>query len=143
MKRILSGLSTALATLLLATSCTTVTSKETQLPMSAINHCAAPAGVSLSYGSLTIALGERPNNGYGIELVGQLESAGEYELIYRETLPLPGRMYAQVMTEPCLQVILPDGWKRVAVTSQDSGKTVILTPADDSGFNKPARKPAP
>ena len=130
-------------TFLICSGCTTVSSKETQLPMSAMNHCAAPVGVSLSYGSLTIALGDRPNNGYGIELVGQQESAGEYELIYRETLPLPGRMYAQVITQPCLQVILPKDWQQVRVINQDNGQSVTLTPANDSGFNKSAGKIAP
>ncbi|WP_430462702.1 protease complex subunit PrcB family protein [Thalassolituus sp. LLYu03] len=143
MKRILSGLSTALAVTLLATACTTVTSKETQLPMSAMNHCAAPAGVSLSYGSLTVALGERPSAGYGIELVGQLEQAGEYDLTYRETRPQPGRMYAQVITQPCLQVIMPKGWKQVTVTNQDNGKAVTLTPADDTSAVKKSSKTTP
>jgi len=125
------------AVLLLITSiaglsaCTTV--KATRLPMSTMNHCAAPVGVSVKYGTLTIALGDRPSMGYGIEIVGQDENDGKYEFIYQETKPEPGRMYAQVITQPCAQVVLPVDWKQVQVTDQQSGKIQLLTPADDSG----------
>lgn len=116
--------------------CTTVSTKDTQLPMSFMNHCAAAEGVSLKYGSLTIALGERPNNGYGIEVTGQQERAGAYELIYRERRPQPGRAYAQVMTEPCVQIILPKGWHSVLVRNQESGEEWTLMPDDDASLNR-------
>ena len=111
------------------TACTTVQS--TRLPMSSMNHCAAPEGVSVKYGTLTIALGERPSLGYGIEIIGQQEDDGAYDFIYRETRPQPDRMYGQVITQPCVQVVLPSDWKRVKVTAQQSGQTTVLTPADD------------
>lgn len=145
MMRKQTAIAAALAGMLLSAGCTTISSNETRLPMSSMNHCAAPAGVSLNYGSLTIALGERPNAGYSLEMVGQQESEGRYELIYREQGPQPGRMYAQVITEPCLQVILPKGWQAVVVKNQDSGDTWTLTPADDAARagQKGVAKPQP
>lgn len=131
MKPILIALATS--AVLLNGGCTTVASQEVRLPMSKMNHCAEAEGLTLRYGTLTIALGERPNTGYGLELVGQSERDGEFDLIYRETRPQPGRNYAQVITQPCLQVILPKRWHKVTVKNQQTGDQTILTPVDDRG----------
>ncbi len=111
--------------------CTTVTVAKNELPMSFMNHCAAPAGVTVNFGTLTIALGERPTAGYGIDVVGQQQSDDQYEFIYQERRPAPGMMQAQVITEPCMQVILPPHWQQVVVINQDNGQRWQLTPADD------------
>jgi hypothetical protein len=131
MKPILIALATT--AFLLSSGCTTVASQEVRLPMSKMNHCAEAEGLTLRYGTLTIALGERPNTGYGLELVGQSERDGEFDLLYREIRPQPGRMYAQVITQPCLQVILPKGWHKVTVKNQQTGDETVLTPAQDRG----------
>ena len=102
--------------------------------MSSMNHCAAPVGVSVRYGTLTIALGDRPSTGYGVQIVGQQEDSGEYEFIYRETKPQAGRVYAQMITQPCAQVILPKDWQQVTVRHEINGSEIMLTPLDDTGL---------
>ncbi|MCD8521218.1 MAG: protease complex subunit PrcB family protein [Saccharospirillaceae bacterium] len=119
---LLAGLTMAL------TACTTV--MPLSLPLSTMDQCAAEPGVSLRFNALTIALGERPHTGYGIDLVGQQQDDGDYQLIFRERYPAPDRQYAQVMTSPCLQVILPAGWQHLTVTDQLSGQEWTFTPQD-------------
>src|SRR5690606_1715516 len=121
--------------------CTTVVLSDTQLPMSSSNRCAGPAGVSVRYHTLTIAIGERPHTGYGIEMVGQQQQNGDYQLMFRETLPQPGMNYAQMLVFRCLQVVLPQHWRSVQVTIKDSGQQWQLTPADGSGLSQPLRQP--
>lgn len=123
--------------------CTTVVLSDTQLPMSSSNRCAGPAGVSVRYHTLTIAIGERPHTGYGIELVGQQQQNGDYQLLYRETQPQPGMNYAQMLVSPCLQVVLPHNWRSVRVTNQNSGQIWTLTPADDDGLTPSLNKQRP
>ncbi len=123
--------------------CTTVVLSDTQLPMSSSNRCAGPAGVSVRYHTLTIAIGERPHTGYGIELVGQQQQNGDYQLLYRETQPQPGMHYAQMLVSPCLQVVLPHNWRSVVVTNQDSGQQWQLTPADDDALTPSLNKQRP
>ena len=115
-------------------ACTTVAVQENTLPMSSMNHCAAPVGVSVRYGTLTIALGDRPSTGYGVQIVGQQEDSGEYEFIYRETKPQAGLVYAQMITQPCAQLILPKDWQQVTVRHEINGSEIMLTPLDDTGL---------
>lgn len=140
MKSLFSVLFVSLLGLPLA-GCTTVVLSDTQLPMSSSNRCAGPAGVSVRYHTLTIAIGERPHTGYGIELLGQQQQNGDYQLLFRETLPQPGMSYAQMLVSPCLQVVLPHNWRSVRVTNQNSGQIWTLTPADDSGLSQPQTPP--
>lgn len=135
MKTLLSFFSVSLLGIWLS-GCTTALLSDAELPMSSSNRCAGPVGVSVRYHTVTIALGERPHTGYGIELVGQQQKAGEYRLLYRETLPQPGMQYAQMLVSPCLQVVLPRDWSGVTVIHQDTGRQWRLTPADDAGVSK-------
>lgn len=111
------------------------------LPLSTMDQCAAPEGVSLRFNALTIALGERPHAGYGIDLVGQQQDDGDYQLIFRERYPDPDRQYAQVITSPCLQVILPADWQHLTVTDQLSGREWTLTPQDSVNKQMPVNIP--
>ncbi|WP_286719790.1 protease complex subunit PrcB family protein [Thalassolituus sp. UBA2009] len=122
-------------------ACTTV--MPLSLPLSTMDQCAAPEGVSLRFNALTIALGERPHAGYGIDLVGQQQDDGDYQLIFRERYPDPDRKYAQVITSPCLQVILPAGWQHLTVTDQVSGREWTFTPQDALQRPTPLKKQAP
>ncbi len=126
---------------MMLSACTTV--MPLSLPLSTMNHCAAPEGVSLRFNALTIALGERPHAGYGIDLVGQQQDHGDYQLIFRERYPDPDRKYAQTMTSPCLQVILPAGWHHLTVTDQVSGREWTFTPQDPLKSQSPLKKQAP
>ena len=125
----------------LLSACTTV--MPTNLPLSTMDQCAAEEGVSLRFNALTIALGERPHSGYGIDLVGQQQRDGEYQLMFRERYPQPGMNYAQVITSPCLQVILPAGWHHLTVTDQLSGREWTFTPQEPVKKQNPLNTQAP
>ncbi len=114
----------------LLSACTTVPAQSLRLPMSQTNHCADPVGVTVKQRALTIALGERPTAGYGIDVVAQEGQGDSLALTYRERRPQPGMMHAQVMTSPCLQIMLPSGWQQVTVTNADNGRQWQLTPSD-------------
>lgn len=119
---------------LLISGCTTTLVQNNQLALSSMNHCFAPEGVSLRYNSLTIALGDRPNAGYGIEVIGQTQKNGEYQLLFRETLPDVTRRYKEETMQPCVQIRMPNDWRRVTVTQQHPFKQWHLTPSDDSAL---------
>lgn len=125
------GTGLLMSALVALNGCTTTVVTEAELPMSSTNRCVAPVGVSLRYNTLTIALGERPHAGYGIDLIGQQQQQGEYRLLFRERRPEPGRVYAQMLVSPCLQVVMPSHWQTVTVTRQDTGEVWQLTPADE------------
>lgn len=58
---------------------------------------------------ILIALGTRPNLGYGLELTDAQAGfkQGELSLPVRIHEPEPGRFYAQVITSPCLVLSIP------------------------------------
>lgn len=97
------------------TACATAPVDAVRLPMSQTNHCAAPAGVTVKQRALTISLGQRPTSGYAIDVVAQEGSEHSLTLTFRETTPAAGMMVAQVMTSPCLEVMLPQGWQEVTI----------------------------
>lgn len=113
-------------------ACTTTVIKEDELPLSRNNMCAEPEGASLRYHTVTMALGSRPNTGYSIELVAQTRRSGEFQFIYREVKPALGRHYAQMMTAPCIQVVLPQDWKKAVIVHADTKQRWQFTPADDT-----------
>ncbi|ASP40422.1 hypothetical protein CHH28_17825 [Bacterioplanes sanyensis] len=96
-------------------ACTTAPKAPMQLPMSQTNHCAVPVGVHVKQRALTISLGQKPTAGYGIDVVAQEGNDESLTLTFRERSPAPGMVVAQVMTSPCLEVMLPPNWQQVTV----------------------------
>jgi hypothetical protein len=56
-----------------------------------------------------VALGSRPNPGYGLEITADkaLYRHGVLTLPVRETKPDPDKMYAQVLVSPCMVLATP------------------------------------
>lgn len=72
--------------------------------------------------ALLVEMGRQPSAGYGLALQDPALSvdAGEVTLHVQWTTPRPDRMYAQVITSPCLLVTLPRGeYESVEVRDQD------------------------
>lgn len=103
------------------------------LPVSSSNQCAAPEGVSVRYNSLYVAIGKRSNTGFSVELVSQLKKGDVYQFTVREVTPVAGRMYGQMKTHPCLNIVMPDDWQEAWVVNQSTGQQWRVRPSDDSG----------
>lgn len=108
--------------------CTTVVLPE--LAITQINQCAAPKGASLKYNTLTLALGERPSAGYGIELLSVQQRGEVVEIRYRERQPTPPSARTG-KTSPCMQLTLPHGWQKLVLIDQASARTLTLSHNDD------------
>jgi hypothetical protein len=54
-----------------------------------------------------VTRGEKPNGGYGVEVVGVTERAGDIVIKVRYKNPEPGKMYTQVITYPAALVKIP------------------------------------
>jgi hypothetical protein len=54
-----------------------------------------------------VFLGTRPNAGFGVEITGYREDGGRTVVAYRETMPSPGAITAQVIVAPYHLVALP------------------------------------
>lgn len=89
-------------------------------------HCAVIESVSLVGDELTINAGEKPTPGYGVELVSQTRDRDHIQVAYRLSTPAAGAILPQMMTSPCRQIVLPDDWKRLSVTNEDSGQTWVF-----------------
>lgn len=133
MSRILTAASLALLWL---TGCTTTIVQPEARPVSSTSQCAAPEGVSVRYNSLYIAVGKRPNTGYGVELVSQLRQQDTYQFTYRETGPIAGQRYGQMQTKPCLIIVMPQQWDRAFVVNEQTGEQWRVTPAEDSALSE-------
>ncbi|MBE0483482.1 MAG: protease complex subunit PrcB family protein [Bacterioplanes sp.] len=90
------------------------------LAITASNHCADPAGVAMRGNAVTIALGSRPTTGYGVDLVNQAGRVTDMVLTFQEKKPAPNTMQGQMMTSPCLQIMLPTEWQKLTVIDQES-----------------------
>jgi len=69
-----------------------------------------------------ISLGERPSAGYAVTLADTAAAVEHHalHLSVRVTSPAPDAMAAQVVTSPCLMVVVPRGnYRRVEVTDVD------------------------
>lgn len=132
-RRILTAASLALLGL---TGCTTTVIQSEALPISSASQCAAPEGVSVRYNSLYIAVGKRPNTGYGVELVSQLRQQDTYQFTYRETSPVAGQRYGQMQTNPCLIIVMPKHWDKAFVVNEHTGQQWRVTPAEDSTLSE-------
>ena len=122
--------------ILLATSlsaCATTVLPPAALPISSSNQCAAPDGASVRYNSVYVAIGKRPNTGFGVELVSQLKKGNIYQFTVREVTPVAGRMYGQMQTHPCLIIVMPNTWQEAWVVNQSTGQQWRVRPSDDSG----------
>ena len=89
-------------------------------------HCAVIESVSLVDGELTINAGEKPTPGYGIEIVSQTRDRERITVAYRLSTPAAGAILPQMMTSPCRQIQLPEDWKRLNVSNEDSGQTWVF-----------------
>lgn len=70
---------------------------------------------------LWVQMGMQPSAGYGLSLqeAGAEIGAGTLTLHLKWLEPAPGRLYAQVITHPCLLVTVPrGGYQRVEVRDQ-------------------------
>jgi hypothetical protein len=54
-----------------------------------------------------VFMGGRPTGGFSVEIVGAREDGGALVVQYRETMPGPGAMTAQVLTSPFHLVSVP------------------------------------
>lgn len=72
---------------------------------------------------VAVFLGQRPNPGYSVRIVGAKESAGEVIVGVVEYTPSPGMMYAQVIVYPFDAALVPrtDGSIRF-VTTKKTGR---------------------
>lgn len=89
-------------------------------------QCGGSAGVSVVDAQLTIAAGEKPTPGYSINLIEQVNKNGHISLAYDVSSPREGAILPQMMTSPCLYVTLPDDWKRLSVTNNETGQNWIF-----------------
>ncbi|ERI06643.1 stalk domain-containing protein [Aneurinibacillus aneurinilyticus] len=60
-----------------------------------------------------ITRGQKPNGGYGVEVVGVTEQANKVIVKVKYTNPQPGKMYTQVITYPATLVKIPHTDKEV------------------------------
>ncbi len=90
------------------------------LAITASNHCADPEGVAMRGNAVTIALGSRPTTGYGVDIVQQAGRVSDMVLTFQEKKPAPNTMQGQMMTSPCLQIMLPAEWQKLTVIDQES-----------------------
>ncbi|MDD4237921.1 MAG: stalk domain-containing protein [Desulfotomaculaceae bacterium] len=103
----------------------------TMLPMSSLNdeqktffeEVKNVKGVHQQGDLYVIALGDQPNPGYGIEFVKTTLSWEQATVYVRLTKPEPGKMYAQVISYPCLvgKVKLPP-YTTISFVDIDTGK---------------------
>ena len=56
---------------------------------------------------VAVFLGQKPNPGYSVRIVGATESAGEVVVEVIEYKPEPGMMYAQVIAYPFAAALIP------------------------------------
>lgn len=84
-------------------------------------------GVHQQDNLMVIALGEKPNAGYGIEYVKQEMSWEQLKVYIKETKPDPNQMYAQVITYPYLvaKVELPP-YTTLQIMDADTGKPFVF-----------------
>lgn len=76
---------------------------------------------------LVVYLGERPTPGYGGELQEVDLSGDTLELSLKATEPESDAMMAQVITNPCLAVAVPDeGWSKLSVEMDADGFPLSL-----------------
>jgi hypothetical protein len=54
-----------------------------------------------------VFLGQRPSGGFAVEILGYREDGGQIVVRYRETMPSPGAITAQVILSPYHLVALP------------------------------------
>lgn len=92
------------------------------LAITASNHCADPEGVAMRGNAVTIALGSRPTTGYGVDIVKQDGRVTDMVLTYRERTPSPNQLQGQMMTAPCLQIMLPPEWQQLTIVNQETDK---------------------
>ncbi len=62
---------------------------------------------------VAVFLGQRPNPGYSVKIVGATEYPDKVVMNVVEYLPAPGMMYAQVIVYPYDTVLIPKTWKQV------------------------------
>ncbi len=70
---------------------------------------------------VAVFLGQRPNPGYSVRIVGAKKSEGEVVVEVVEYQPSPGMMYAQVLVYPFDAALVPkaDGSIRFVTTKKD------------------------
>lgn len=114
---------TLLVVTLITTACSTAQPVETTALATVQDlNCPFPAGVDLTTDrqALRISLGRRPTAGYGIELTRQ-DVEGDH-LVLEFSEQQPKGMAAQMLTSPCMTVLLPDDWQQLVVQNRQNGQ---------------------
>src|SRR5262249_49130836 len=62
---------------------------------------------------VAVFMGSRPTAGFSVEIVSAAERSGDLVVIYREKMPSPGAMTAQVLTAPYHMAAIPKSAKPV------------------------------
>ena len=79
---------------------------------------------------IAISRGEQPTAGYGLELISASTATGdEIEVIVRFREPLADAVVAQVITQPCLVLALPDAATGPVSVKLENGSLIGSVPA--------------
>ncbi|MEC5386248.1 protease complex subunit PrcB family protein [Uliginosibacterium sp. H3] len=81
---------------------------------------------------IALTLGARPTPGYSIELDSDAFALKKdtLSLDFHERVPAPGEMLQQVMTQPCVFILVEQGnWREVVLRNTQSGAELRATPA--------------
>lgn len=62
---------------------------------------------------VTVFLGQRPNSGYSVKIIGATEYPGKVVVNVVEYLPSPGMLYAQVIVYPHDAILIPKTRKEI------------------------------